>query len=519
LLALLCVAPQGDDDNLGALVSILKETDDDAFRLDILRGIRDGLKGRPSVPMPRGWSDVSERLAKSPNAEVRSIAQQLATTFGDRKALEALRVLLADRAAAAEARKGALDSLLGTRDEGLPPLLLALLADPALRGAAIRGLATYSEPTTPSALLKVYRDLDVSEQRDVINTLASRKDFARALVEALRSKVVPRTDLTAATIRQLKEHGDAEIDSWIDKEWGIARATPEDRLRLIAQYKERTKSGPKGDPSKGRLIFSKTCVQCHTLFEPGGKVGPDITGANRQDLDYLFSNILDPSAVIGKDYQATLIRLKNDRVITGIVKSETKDAVTMLTENDVLVVPLAEIGARRTAEVSMMPEGLLLPLNDDMVRDLIAYLQSPRQVPLPQGAAVELFNGRDLTGWEGDPGIWTVEDGDLVGRGDDLKHNAFLFSKLEAADFRLVFEVKLKGSGGFVNSGFQFRSVPHGKTEAKGCQADIGAGWWGKLYEELGRALLWDKSGEAHVKPGQWNTYEIEARGSQIRTW
>ena len=53
----------------------------------------------------------------------------------------------------------------------------------------------------------------------------------------------------------------------------------------------------------------------------------------------------------------------------------------------------------------------------------------------------------------------------------------------------------------------------------KGYQADIGAGWWGKLYEENGRGLLWDKSGEAHVKPGEWNNYEIEAVGRKIRTW
>jgi hypothetical protein len=52
----------------------------------------------------------------------------------------------------------------------------------------------------------------------------------------------------------------------------------------------------------------------------------------------------------------------------------------------------------------------------------------------------------------------------------------------------------------------------------RGYQADIGPGWWGKLYEENGRALLWDKSGEPHVKPGAWNTYVIEAVGSRIVT-
>jgi hypothetical protein len=53
----------------------------------------------------------------------------------------------------------------------------------------------------------------------------------------------------------------------------------------------------------------------------------------------------------------------------------------------------------------------------------------------------------------------------------------------------------------------------------KGPQADVGAGWWGKLYEESGRGLLWDKSGEKHVKVNEWNEYEIVAEGSRVRTW
>jgi len=77
--------------------------------------------------------------------------------------------------------------------------------------------------------------------------------------------------------------------------------------------------------------------------------------------------------------------------------------------------------------------------------------------------------------------------------------------------------VKLLGDEG--NSGVQFRSQRTEHGEAKGYQADVGPGWWGKLYEELDRALLWDKSGEQHVKKGEWNKYEIRAAGSRIQTW
>src|SRR5436305_8225585 len=83
-------------DPLAALVKVLKVSDDDGFRLDILKGIRDGLKGRTTVSMPKGWTEVSAKLAQSANAEVRSLAQMISITFGDPAALKALRNLLVD---------------------------------------------------------------------------------------------------------------------------------------------------------------------------------------------------------------------------------------------------------------------------------------------------------------------------------------------------------------------------------------------------------------------------------------
>jgi hypothetical protein len=97
-----------------------------------------------------------------------------------------------------------------------------------------------------------------------------------------------------------------------------------------------------------------------------------------------------------------------------------------------------------------------------------------------------------------------------------LKQNDFLKSDFVLDDFRLVFQVKLTPNT--ENSGVQFRSEPFEGHEMRGPQADIGAGWWGKLYEENGRGLLWDKPGDAFVKQNEWNTYEILAVGGKIRT-
>jgi hypothetical protein len=161
---------------------------------------------------------------------------------------------------------------------------------------------------------------------------------------------------------------------------------------------------------------------------------------------------------------------------------------------------------------------LLDSVQPDEIPDLVKYVQSPAQVPMLATATnlSRFFDGKSLAGWRGDATLWSVENGEIVGRTQGLDHNEFLVSELELGDFRLTLELKLAGEKG--NSGVQLRSRALDDGEVQGYQADVGTGWWGKLYEERGRGLLWDKPGEQFVKAGDWNQYVIEARGHHVRT-
>jgi putative heme-binding domain-containing protein len=130
-------------------------------------------------------------------------------------------------------------------------------------------------------------------------------------------------------------------------------------------------------------VFSRTCQQCHTLFGEGGKVGPDITGSNRSDLDYILHNAVDPNAVIPNDYRTSNIETKDERSITGIVSKQDDNAITVVTANETLIIPRNELKSVAQTELSMMPEGLLQAISEDDVRDLLAYLRTPAQVPMP----------------------------------------------------------------------------------------------------------------------------------------
>lgn len=130
---------------------------------------------------------------------------------------------------------------------------------------------------------------------------------------------------------------------------------------------------------------------------------------------------------------------------------------------------------------------------------------------------LRLFNGQDLSGWNGDFQYWEVRDGMIVGEFTEIPQNQFLWHDREVQDFRLILQVRIVSEQG--NSGVQFRSEALPGGHVRGPQADIGEGYWGKLYEEHGRAWLWDDDRcGPHVDPNGWNEYEILAVGSQIRT-
>ncbi|MFO0807132.1 MAG: family 16 glycoside hydrolase [Gemmataceae bacterium] len=510
----------GTPEAFATVVERLGRTDDVTAQATILDGLRQSLKGRRNVAMPAEWPAAYRRLASSVRGDVRESAMAVAVTFGDPQALSELREIVVSTAAAAK-RQAAVASLIEANDAKLPEILRSLLGDPVLRAAAIRGLAVRPDAKTPAAILAVYAKLPATEKRDAVATLSSDREFANELLAAVERGAVPSTDVPADLVRQLRAFKDAALDARLAKVWGVVRETQADRKRQIETYRRMltAKNAPKADVALGRAVYAKTCQQCHVLFGVGGKVGPEITGANRGDLGYLLENVLDPSAVIPKEYAVTSLLLKSGRLVLGIVREETPAALTVVTATETLTVPKADISTREPSDQSMMPDDQLKPMTEAEVRGLFAYLQSPVQTPqlaTPETAAT-FFDGKDLAGWDGDPKLWSVENGEIVGRSPGIKKNEFLKSHLMAGDFKLTLKVKLTPNK--ENSGIQFRSEVLSSGDVKGLQADVGAGWWGKLYEEHGREILWNKSGEQHVKADDWNEYVVEAVGDSVKTW
>lgn len=140
--------------------------------------------------------------------------------------------------------------------------------------------------------------------------------------------------------------------------------------------------------------------------------------------------------------------------------------------------------------------------------------------------AVALFDGRSFQGWEGDTArTWRIEDGAIVGGtlSATVPRNDFLCTTRRYTNFVLRLKFKLTGSDGFVNSGVQFRSerAKNPAHEMVGYQADMGAKYWGSLYDETRRNKVLAEADPALtakiVKLNDWNDYEIRAEGLRIR--
>ena len=369
-----------ETNRLDSLVSVLLSMDNESVQINFLQGMASGLSGRRNVKAPKDWIALQEKLQKTNNQDLIKLVNQLSQVFGDEGAGRNALKVLRDGKAGITSRRDALKSLLSQRHADLPPVLEDLL-DQSFRLDVIRAYASYDYGEAPKILLGRYADFDPSARRTVIETLASRKSYARALVDALGSGFIKKKEVPAYVARSMK----SLLSSEFEKVYGKVREVSADKGKLLAKYKARLLSPAmnKADSSRGRLIYQRTCFACHQMYGEGGKIGPDLTGSNRADVDYVLLNVLDPSYDVPDGYRMVTITSKDGQVLVGNVAEEDDQKVVLRMVGQINVIAKADVETRVTSKVSLMPEGLLSTLKDQEFLDLIQYLRTEKQVPLP----------------------------------------------------------------------------------------------------------------------------------------
>ena len=372
---------KSDPEALNSLLVAASELDDN-LQQSVLLGIRDALRGWRKAPRPAAWSEFSQLSGVAASAET---VRELSTLFGDGRALAEVRQIALDRSAEVPVRRNALQSLIDARPADLRKVCESLIDVRILNATAAQGLALFDDPDVARLLARKYRRFHPDDRGAVIEKLVSRPSYAAVLLDELaRSGGIQATDVTAAQARQIHSLGDESLNRRLADVWGELRDSPADRLAMMEKLKGQLdrETLASANLSAGRQLFNKTCAACHRLFGEGQQVGPDLTGSQRSNLDYLLGNIVDPSAVVGKDYRLSILALVDGRVLNGLVVSKNDQTLVLQTATERVTLPVQDIVQMAVSSQSAMPDGLLQTLTAEQIRDLIAYLQSPVQVPL-----------------------------------------------------------------------------------------------------------------------------------------
>ncbi len=349
----------------------------DAKQQVLLDGVQQALRGRRKVAAPSGWSQFADATRSSNSQPLRDLIAGLQVVFGDGVTMQHLLKVAGDGAKSTDERNRALQVLIENGVEGTGDVLFKLINDRALATTAVAGLASFDHPKSASRILDRWRLFDRTARLAAVNTLASRKKSAGQLAEAMASGKVAPEFVSAFQARQLRGFNDPAINAALDEHWGQIRETSESKRKLINTWRGKLSAEilAKADLEAGRTLFEKTCATCHRIHGKGGLVAPDLTGSNRDNIDYILENVIDPSAVLAANYRMSTIETVDGRVFSGVVIDSGGPTVQIRTPEKEMVLDRSELQRVRKTKLSLMPDGLFDTLSNEQVRDLVGFLR------------------------------------------------------------------------------------------------------------------------------------------------
>jgi quinoprotein glucose dehydrogenase len=294
---------------------------------------------------------------------------------------------------------------LNVRDASV---LMQLAGDQTLsadvRAGAVSTMAAQNDPKLSDMVNLALKDPDEHVRSAAIVAMAKLPDAASRMIPLLDNGSVHEQQAAFEALGQIEgKAADSAIADWMDKlllhhvkpelELDVLDAAQNRKVPQVAAKVERynkllSTSDPLapyrvalqgGDAAEGGKIFrlrtDVSCIRCHTVNGTGGIVGPVLDGVGtRQNRQYLLESIVYPNAQIAKGFEGVILKLKDGRVLTGVVKKETdKDLQIIDADSHETTVPLADIALRQRGQ-SAMPEGLAQLLSRRDLRNLVEFL-------------------------------------------------------------------------------------------------------------------------------------------------
>ncbi|MCB1232841.1 MAG: c-type cytochrome [Verrucomicrobiae bacterium] len=373
-------AMAGGEANYDTCARLLAAAPDDDASKRLMTGLQLAFEGEtiPELPpaLTKAMDDYAEKFGQ--NDLVLGIQR------GDKEALKKAIAVVGSNDSDPVERVELAKLFGGIGDPSVVPALLKVLGldqNSTLKRVALQSLANYDDDSIPKTILARYGST-LPAEHDVRSTadrvMASRVAWAKQFLEKVDLAHIKARDVSPDVVQLLAQHKNPEINDAIARHWPeLSPRTSEENLAEMARLRKiLTSDGKPGDPDAGRLIFQQRCAVCHKLFEEGNTVAPDLTGYERQNLDFWLPSIIDPSLEIREGFGNYVATMKDGRVLIGMIADQNPQNVTLRdAANQTTTLPRADMVSLEASPISLMPPGLLTGLDDKQLRDFFSYLQ------------------------------------------------------------------------------------------------------------------------------------------------
>lgn len=345
----------------------------------LARGRDVGFMPELLAPVVPQLLSASEQGAKPNSANTRLLAIQLIGQYGLTSETGSLKGLFANTDEALELRKAALTALDRLDVPAFDELLVKAVQD---KDASIRSLARNlllknAPEKAIGFLVDALEEGSLTEQQDAVHALAGiQSDEAKEILLGQFDKMIAGKVAEGLKLDLLMAAEQLGGDAFGEKLTAYHKTKADsDELK---EFREALFGG---DVARGREVFfgraAASCRRCHVVDGEGGGVGPDLSAiAKTKDRTYLLESIVLPNKAIAKGFETALLVLFDGKTVSGIVKSEDDETIT-------LVKPMGEEVRVNKDDVDLraegksgMPEDLTKTLTKSEIRDLVAYLST-----------------------------------------------------------------------------------------------------------------------------------------------
>ncbi|MEX0741553.1 MAG: hypothetical protein WD079_02070 [Phycisphaeraceae bacterium] len=244
-----------------------------------------------------------------------------------------------------------------------------------LKLGVIRILSRVDSPDVGVAIVAGWDTYDSASRVLATETLTQRPAWSLALLDAVAEGKVPQQQLNLNQIRSLLAIGDDQLRKRVEEVYGQVREQRNpDRERVVAEVTQLAQRLP-GDPERGRAVFGQSCAACHTIYEEGTPLGPDLTVNGRSSFEQIVSNVFDPNLVINTGYRLNIVTTDSGRAVAGMIIEENDQRIVIqMIGGQEEVIARDRVREIATSPVSFMPEGLESTMTDQQIVDLLAFL-------------------------------------------------------------------------------------------------------------------------------------------------